>query len=164
MNDWKDQLADLQRKQNQGTPKNKGGTMPGKIQFFDSSGVIRPELLDGEARDWALKFIEPPSERSDKRKGLTSAQLRRFFNDAKKLQVRLQAKKDFTQIKPFVKMMKSKAAYACPKQGKKKIPREFKDFIDVMVDSVDNEKDFDAFLYCFEAVVGFFYGEGGRQQ
>jgi CRISPR/Cas system CSM-associated protein Csm2 small subunit len=45
----------------------------------------------------------------------------------------------------------------------KKVPDEFRTYIETMVDSVgESEANFEAFVLCFEAVVGYFYGEGGK--
>ena len=69
----------------------------------------------------------------------------------------------FIMIRPLIKMLKSKVAYACPITGKdRKIPEEFRKYIEEMVDNIKDWKDFKAFALCFEAVVGFFYGQGGR--
>jgi CRISPR type III-A-associated protein Csm2 len=70
---------------------------------------------------------------------------------------------DFSKIRPLIKMLKSKVAYACPTTGsERKVPIEFRRYIEEMVDNIADERDFKAFALCFEAVVGFFYGEGGR--
>jgi CRISPR type III-A-associated protein Csm2 len=94
---------------------------------------------------------------------LTSAQLRRFHGEAKALEERVKNTDDFAKIRPLIKMLKSKAAYACPTTGAdRKVPADFRRYIEEMVDNIEDEKDFKAFALCFEAVVGFFYGEGGR--
>jgi CRISPR type III-A-associated protein Csm2 len=94
---------------------------------------------------------------------LTSAQLRKFHGEAKALEERIKTTDDFKKIRPLVKMLKSKVAYACPVTGSdRKVPEEFRKYIEEMVDNIDDDKDFKAFALCFEAVVGFFYGQGGR--
>jgi hypothetical protein len=42
------------------------------------------------------------------------------------------------------------------------VPVEFRNYIEEMVDNIDDYSDFKAFALCFESVVGFFYGQGGR--
>lgn len=161
MSDWKDQLQKLKSEQNTQIKQKRGGAhMPEKITFLDEKGIIRSELLEAKAEEWARSFIRPPS----RDQGLKASQLRKFYNDAKALKTRLDAQKNFDAIKPLIKMIKSKAAYACPQRGNKKIPTEFKNYLALMVNSVDTEEQFRAFLLCFEAVVGYFYGLGGRQQ
>ena len=141
------------------------------MSFFYSdknAGVIKEELLTDKAIQWAKGFLNPqrPRDRRQKNPKLTSAQLRKFHSEAKELEARTKTMKqpdDFYKLRPLVKMLKSKAAYSCPATGReRKIPVEFKQFIDEMVDHVNDLKDFQAFCLCFEAVVGFFYGQGGR--
>lgn len=120
--------------------------------------IIKEKLLTDEAKQWAKKFIRPDGERTT----LKSAQLRKFYNEVKALEDRIEVE-GFDKIKPLVKMMKSKAAYSCPRNERdRKIPEVFKDYITSMVDNINDYLDFKAFALSFEAVVGFFYGEGGR--
>ncbi len=130
---------------------------------------IKESLLTNEAKLWAESFINPrrPKERWQRNPKLTSAQLRRFHIEAKTLEERVKnldnPKEDFLKIRPLIKMMKSKVAYACPKTGyDRKVPEEFRKYIEEMVDNIKDLKDFKAFALCFESVVGFFYGQGGR--
>jgi len=126
---------------------------------------IKESLLTDKAKTWAESFInpKPPKERWQRNPKLTSAQLRRFHIEAKELEERVKNTEDFSKIRPLVKMLKSKVAYACPTTGTdRKVPEEFRKYIEEMVDNIDEEKDFKAFALCFESVVGFFYGQGGR--
>lgn len=130
---------------------------------------LKESFLTGDAMKWAKSFLSPkrPEDRRLANPKLNSAQLRKFHNEAKELEERVKnlsdPEKDFVKIRPIVKMLKSKVAYACPSNGRdRKVPEEFRKFIEVMVDNIEDHKDFRAFALCFEAVVGFFYGEGGR--
>lgn len=114
--------------------------------------VIKTGLLTDCAENLGKAF---------ERDRLSSSQLRRFFGEVRSLQDRVRALR-FEPSEPLIRMLKSKVAYACPKGGRdKKVPDVFKDYIDTMVDHVKNEDDFEAFVLSFEAVVGYFYGEGG---
>lgn len=131
--------------------------------------IIKEELLTTAAKEWAEKFIKPKyiNEKGKSNPPLTSAQLRRFHTEAKSLEERCKnlsnPEKDFERVRPLIKMLKSKVAYACPINGRdRKIPEEFRKYIEEMVDNIDDIYDFKAFALCFEAVVGFFYGQGGR--
>jgi len=133
----------------------------------EEKGMLKEEFLDKSAKDWAKSFINPKFDSRDRNPKLTSAQLRRFHIEAKTLETKVNAlenpKDEFLKLRPIVKMLKSKVAYACPIPGRdKKIPEEFRRYIEEMVDNIDDYKDFKAFCLCFAAVVGFFYGEGGR--
>lgn len=135
----------------------------------EEKNIIKASLLTGRARSWAESFIKPspPKDRKGKNPRLTSAQLRRFHIEAKSLEGRCNnledPKKNFAKVRPLVKMLKVKAAYACPvTESERKVPDEFRKYIEEMVDNIDDVKDFKAFALCFESVVGFFYGQGGR--
>lgn len=140
--------------------------------FYEDEGRkerLKEKFLTTEAKKWAKSFINPkfPTDRRGRNQGLTSAQLRRFHMEAKTLEARVEVlekpNEEFLKLRPIVKMLKSKVAYACPIPGRdKKVPEEFRRYIEEMVDNINDYKDFKAFCLCFEAVVGYFYGEGGR--
>jgi CRISPR-associated protein Csm2 len=129
--------------------------------FHDDKGNLHPDLLDGRAAAKAEEFVP----QGDRRNCLSSAQLRRFYNEFKSLERKLVFSLDqgiteqeaFPAILPLVKMVKSKAAYA---QGRNTVPYAFKHWIEENVDQIHNVEDFKAFLLHFEAVVGFCYGLG----
>ena len=133
----------------------------------DDRLIINKHLLVEGALKWACRFLQPKQKKGQRNPKLTSAQLRNFYHEAKKLEEICKYNDNpdekFKIILPLVKMLKSKVAYACPKTGRdRKVPVEFKNFIDEMVDNVKDWKDFKAFALSFEAVVGYFYGLGGR--
>lgn len=121
---------------------------------------IKTRLLLEDAKRWAEKFVKARPE-------LKSAQIRRFYHDVKALEAKIGASEEveiFEKNLPLIKMLKSKVAYACPKTyGSRKVPMEFKEFMDTCIDGIEYREDFEAFTLVFEAVVGYFYGEGGRQ-
>lgn len=129
---------------------------------------IKESLLTDKAKAWAESFIKPkqPQDRGQRNPKLTSAQLRKFHIEAKELEDRVKnlgTDEEFSKLRPLVKMLKSKVAYVCPITGRdRKVPEEFRKYIEEMVDNIVDHKDFKAFALCFEAVVGFFYGQGGR--
>lgn len=142
--------------------------------------ILRKELLEEKAKVWAKGFISPKEEKKEifqhgkreiiklKDPSLKSTQLRKYHIEAKAIQERmrnLEDANDFDRILPLVKMMKAKVAYACPPNRKdRKIPLEFRKYIELMVDNITDPKDYEAFSLCFESVVGYFYGEGGRSE
>ncbi|MBF0242171.1 MAG: type III-A CRISPR-associated protein Csm2 [Desulfamplus sp.] len=135
------------------------------MSYFDKNGIIKEELLDTEAEKVAKSFIvyrfnrNTNSNEPDDKNSLSSAQLRRFFNEFRQLEKRVHVD-GFQKVKPLIKMVKSKASYASnPKRNGKIVPA-FKDFLINNLDKIDTEKDFEAFMLHFEAVVGFFYGMG----
>ena len=96
---------------------------------------------------------------------ITSAQLRRFYNDFKSLERKYEVlcadpekKEDaFTSLLPQIKISKAKASYA---RARKTIPKEFETWLHQSVDKVNNADSFEKFLLHFEALVGFAYGAG----
>ncbi len=142
------------------------------VNYFyedEKKEIIRETLLTDKAKLWAESFIKPkrPKERWQKNPELTSTQLRKFHIEAKTLEERVKSldnPKEFLKLRPIVKMLKSKVAYVCPTNGKdRKVPEEFRKYIDEMINNIEDLSDFRAFALCFESVVGFFYGQGGRK-
>lgn len=135
------------------------------MNYFDGEH-IRKELLSSEAEDAAKRFVVK-NDRGflDTRRSITSAQLRKFYNEFKGLEKKLQFRAKtadveesaFRGILPLVKMAKSKVAYA---SGGNKVPRSFAEWLNANVDAINSASDFKAFLLHFEAVVGFCYGCG----
>ncbi len=129
------------------------------MEYFDQNNNIRSELLDQKAYDQAKKFIKYLSGTNvskGPKDSLSSAQLRRFFNEFRQLEKKVTTD-GFDRVKPLIKMTKSKAAYAS-NPNNPKIPETFKNFLVEHVDSILTERDFEAFMLHFEAVVGFYYG------
>lgn len=114
---------------------------------------LREDLLGIEAEKLGAKFAALKPE-------LTTTQLRKFFNEVRSLEERLE--ESFEDQKALVTMLKSKVAYSVGKKTSK-TPREFKDFMDACIDKIKDKKDFDGFIKFFESVVGYFYysKEGG---
>jgi len=132
--------------------------------YFDSSGNIRTELLDGKAKKTAEMFVTKHPKipnKLDNNAGntLSSAQLRRFFGEFRQLEKKVNML-GFEKVKPLIKMVKSKASYAA-NPSNPKIPPSFQSFLKENVNEINNERDFEAFMLHFEAVVGFFYGIPG---
>lgn len=129
--------------------------------YYDQSGNIKVELLDEKALSMAESFVvrDSRSNRLELKKTLSSAQLRRFFSEFRQLEKKVKVM-DFNKVKPLIKMVKSKASYAA-NPSNPKIPESFKNFLIKNIDKINEEKDFEAFMLHFEAVVGFFYGIEG---
>ena len=132
------------------------------MSYFDNSGNILSDLLDKKAKEKAESFVKRnprDPERLNQRESLSSAQLRRFFGELRQLEKKVKAM-GFEKVKPLIKMVKSKASYAS-NPSNPKIPKTFKEFLINNIDEINTEKDFEAFMLHFEAVVGFFYGIPG---
>jgi len=127
-------------------------------------------LLDQEAQQIAESFVRV----HDRRSKLNANQLRRFYNECKNLEKRFSFTRQkqtaeldsaaashaaFLQVLPLIKMLKAKVSYAA-NPSNPKIPKSFSDWLNSSIDNIENEKDFEAFLLSFEAVVGYCYGAG----
>lgn len=112
-------------------------------------------LLTTDAEQYADSFVGD-------RPQLRSAQLRRFYNEVKALEARIEAG-GFEANAPLVKMLRPKVAYACPQRKEnRKISESFARFLWKHIEHIRSKQDFEDFCLMFEAVVGFFYGKGGR--
>lgn len=128
------------------------------MSFLDSyykSGtkVLREDLITVHAEEIGKKLVG----NNPRTPLLSSSQLRKFFNDVRALEAKIETG-NFEEQKPMIKMLKSKVAYA---YGRGKIPSEFKGYIDTCVDKINDKDDFKGFVKFFESVVGFYYGHGG---
>ncbi|MBI5367632.1 MAG: type III-A CRISPR-associated protein Csm2 [Planctomycetes bacterium] len=105
---------------------------------------IRAELLGEEAEARARELVG---------EGLNSTQLRRFFEEVRHLE-RVVHAQGFAVARPLVRMLAAKAHYA---QGRGKIRDGFRLFLSQHAKAIADQKDFDAFVKAFEALVGYYY-------
>lgn len=89
--------------------------------------------------------------------GATSAQLRRYFGEVKRLDMLVQ-QEGWKKHALSVKLLKAKAAYALRQEGKKRL--SMVTFIQECVDKTNTIDDFNHFVLYFEAALGFAYGAG----
>lgn len=129
------------------------------LSFYKDDGTtVKEELFDTIANDIAQSFIGK-DERGNPC-GITSSQIRRIYDEIKRFEKNLLTHdvKEWEKQKPYIKMIKSKTAYAIARIGDKKgVWRNFEFFITTCIDKIDNEKDYHVFLSLFEAVYGFYY-------
>lgn len=131
-----------------------------KKGYVDSDEILRGDLITKEADEIGKHLVKAK---------LSNSQLRGFYNEVKALENKIGDKEEnFPKNYPMILMMKSKAAYKCGCKSSK-IPLEFKDFIDENIDLIKKrngggkgKQAFDNFVIFFEAVVGYFYGHGGK--
>lgn len=136
---------------------------PDKITSYYIGNAINPALVDTLAKKWANAFYPPGGKAGNERgkKPIKASQLRKFYGEVKKLEMRWQNSgkrgQAFGEILPLIKLLKAKAAYA---NSRDYVPDSFRTWIWDNVDLIKADKDFQAFLLYFEAVVGFCYGNG----
>ncbi len=122
--------------------------------------MLTKEKLLNEAKNQACKFI------TDRKRPLTSSQLRRFFGEVKRLErkYKLLAREKgedeaFNEIEPMLGMLAVNANYTWERG---KIPDKFREFLENSVRSINSGKQFEEFAKYFEAVVGHYYYEAKK--
>ncbi len=133
-----------------------GNNAPQPIVFFehkDGQQILKESLVTVEAERWAISFINEKPK-------LTMNQLRKFYGEVLTIDEKLKSGISFDVLKPQIKMIKSKVAYAYANGSNAKIPRSFKLFLDQMINSINTKDDFTAFKIIFETVVGYSVGKG----
>lgn len=117
-------------------------------QLFTKKDLEEGISADGLARAQKLADYLTNEKDDIKNSNLTTNQLRKFFGDVKKLQMKGYSPNEFRLLKP-------KLAYAV---GRAKEGNKIKDFYIVLtkgIDLVDNEKEFKNFIKIFEALVAY---------
>lgn len=113
--------------------------------YFDEKGNVLPEVVQQWAQQWAQML---------KQTGLSSTQMRRFFNRARGIERQLDANQPFDRLREQILSLKAIAAASV---GKGNAPELFKTFIDRNVDlAVRSSEEFKrGFLTHFQSVVAY---------
>lgn len=120
------------------------------IEYYTDKEKRRldPTMVDENAKTWASSFGE-----------LKSAQMRRFYDDFKAIERKVLRGRDiqeqeanFERDRALIMMFKAKAVYA---EKRRVSPPTFTQFIFNHMASINDLKDFQAFIKVFEAVVAF---------
>jgi CRISPR-associated protein Csm2 len=137
-----------------------------EVKFYSDpkKSKVSPELFSAHAEDWARRICESGLvNKTDRKTGKTKkvleknkiSQIRKFYDEVLKFNNDLKTGEDFNLILPYLKMLNAKAAYA---EGRKLVTEEFKSFIKLSVDHVNenNPKSFELFASFFEAFMGYY--------
>jgi CRISPR-associated protein Csm2 len=128
---------------------------PSPLSYFldEQKTRLNPDLVDEQAIERAKSFTEDP------RLPLKSTQMRRFYDEFKAIERKIQLGKDlqeqqanFERDRALIMMFKAKAVYA---EKRKVSPRTFTQFIFDHMASIKDLNDFRAFIKVFEAVVAY---------
>lgn len=142
-----------------GGDRNRGQTSAPLPPFsLLENGEIPAELFGKQALEIVGSIMNVDGR--DFRAENTSSQVRRFYGEVKNLQRRLDLGEEWPRLRPLVKLVKAKIAYAKARNNGG-LGAQFKTFIDKSIDQVESKEDFNSFCLLFEAVVGYLYGEGG---
>lgn len=130
---------------------------PVEFSFYDNRECIKEELFDNTAKNIANSFIGKNS--NGEKDHVSSTQLRKFFDEIKSFEKYFisSEKSKWNEKKPYIKMMKSKIAYAIARKGATKgVYKNLEKFITDGINKIDKEKDYFTFLSLYEAVYGFY--------
>lgn len=126
-------------------PKPEDTSKP--LPAFDIKTLTK-ELFDSTA-DKCAKTISGSSESMNK-----PTQLRRFYDELVMWNERAaQSDKAFQDALPFVYMIKSKVAYA---KGRKNVDATFQQFINTLINQIDDQKTLNNAKLFMEAMMGFY--------
>jgi CRISPR-associated protein Csm2 len=146
------------------TPGGRGGSAPAvsdqlptaqPMKYFTDTDKknLDPALIDEQALAWAKSFVEQTSN------PLKSTQMRRFYDEFKAIERKVlrgrgtqEQEANFDRDRALIMMFKAKAVYA---EKRRVSPRTFTEFIFNHMASINDLKDFQAFIKVFEAVVAY---------
>jgi CRISPR type III-A-associated protein Csm2 len=114
--------------------------------YFDAAGNVLPEIIIDWAKDIADKLHAGR---------MTTGQLRRFFDEARRIELKLYQTDNFERVRPEILKL---VAYANDAAKKNKAPQLFNDFMEQNIRwAALGKKEFrDGFMNHFECIVGFF--------
>ncbi len=130
------------------------------FKFYDSNGDIEEKLFENTALSISKTFIGTDS--NGRATNVSPTQLRKFFDEVKSYEKYFVSDDEtkWKEKKPYIKMLKSKIAYAVARKGVTKgVYKNLEKFISDCVNYVNQEKDYFVFLSLFEAVYGFYCEE-----
>lgn len=130
---------------------------PVEFRFYSEKGCVAEKLFDDTAERIAKTFIGKNS--SGKKDYVSSSQLRKFFDEIKSFEKYFisTSESKWEEKKPYIKMIKSKVAYAVARKGVKEgVYKNLEKFIFDGINQIKEERDYFTFLSLFEAVYGFY--------
>ncbi len=122
--------------------------------FIFSLKQITEKTFDITAHKWALVIANAD-------KGVKKNQLRNFYDKVLELEekaINTDENEFKRKVLPFVKMLKSKVAYAKNKQTSP-VNKAFELFMNNAIDQIMNKEEFLNFKYLLEAIIGFYQEE-----
>ena len=132
-----------------------------KAFYKSSTETALPDLFDKTAQEVAASFAG--KNKAGKDMGVSSTQLRRIYDEVKRFEQLLATSgNQWEEQLPYIKMVKSKVAYAVARAAKQKpeekaVYKNLEIFISSCINLIQKEKDYHVFVSLFEAVYGFYY-------
>lgn len=127
------------------------------IEFYrdKEKRFMAPDLFSEKARGVAEKIRQ--------NRELKSSQFRNYFQELRSLEARYQADRKnsadeaWLRLEPQLHLFKAKLAYGARKEGPLAKATEFRRFMEEVVDSIKEARDFEAAMLYVEAVLAYFY-------
>ncbi len=153
----------------QNNPQNKQNYQQKQQQYNTSNQgkLSNLNFWEDETKEKVnLKIFDEAEKLVDNYKGMTTSQLRNFYNEVKNIEkIKERSDIDDSQILNLImirlKLLKAKLNYNQNRsinkrnQGFKNFSSDFSNILDSKIKTL---KDFDVFCKFFEALVGYFYG------
>ena len=138
-----------------------------RLEFYDENKKVKSTLFDEDAQKVANKLVGVDNRGNHQ--GVSRSQLRKIFDEVKRLKKSVEVKDNWDDVYPMVKMIKSKTAYSIAKAiSKDKWTRNYYeslgDFIKSGINNIKCFEDLKVFCLLFEAVYGFYYELGGADK
>ncbi len=123
------------------------------LTFRDEQGYRKKELFTVHAQKYADEMA---------RLRMTQTQLRKYYNEVKALEARIEANPDFMANEALIGLLKSKVAYGLAKETDREKRKGFEVLLKMVEQGIawSTKKDyFKDFVLFFESVIGFFRGK-----
>ena len=153
----------------QNNPQNKQNYQQKQQQYNTSNQgkLSNLNFWEDETKEKVnLKIFDEAEKLVDNYKGMTTSQLRNFYNEVKNIE-KIKERSDIDDSQRLnlimirLKLLKAKLIYN-QKRSINKYNEGFKnfssDFSNILDSKIKTLKDFDVFCKFFEALVGYFYG------
>ncbi len=124
-----------------------------KLVFRDSDNYRKKDLFTDTAQKYADEMAKYK---------LTQTQLRKYYNEVKALEARIEANPDFKENEALITLLKSKVAYGLAKETDYEKKKGFEVLLKMVEQGIiwsTTSEHFQDFVLFFEAVVGFFRGK-----
>ena len=127
------------------------------IRFYrdEEKRYMVPELFSQRAQQVAQAIRD--------HRELKSSQFRNYFQELRALEARYRADRQrnpegaWLALEPQLQLFKAKLAYGARKEGPLAKASVFRAFLEEVVDSIQEARDFEAALLYVEAVLAYFY-------
>jgi len=127
------------------------------IEFYKDKEkrFMVPDLFSEKARGVAEKIRQSPN--------LKPSQFRNYFQELRSLEARYQADRRnnadeaWLRLQPQLHLFKAKLAYGARKEGPLAKATEFRRFMEEVINSINEARDFEAAMLYVEAVLAYFY-------